>query len=89
MLSFNPGSRISAADALKHPYFTNLPRPTKPAKLPRPKKEEEAVDVDSASGGRKRQLLDAFSEDGDVFGGKAIDGPSASKRMDMRISSPA
>ncbi|KAJ2785320.1 TFIIH complex serine/threonine-protein kinase subunit kin28 [Coemansia interrupta] len=93
MLAFNPSSRISAADALNHPYFTNLPRPTKPAKLPRPKKEEEAaVDMDSTGGGRKRQLYDAFSDDGDVFGENAIDttgGPAASKRVDMRISSPA
>ncbi|KAJ2847718.1 TFIIH complex serine/threonine-protein kinase subunit kin28, partial [Coemansia erecta] len=66
MLTYNPVTRITAAEALQHPYFRNFPRPTRPAKLPRPK-QESAVDGDrnSDSGKKKRQFNDAF--DGDVF----------------------
>ncbi|KAI8323544.1 Pkinase-domain-containing protein, partial [Martensiomyces pterosporus] len=35
MLTYNPVGRITAAQALAHPYFANLPRPTPPAKLPK------------------------------------------------------
>jgi len=33
MMRFNPASRISASDALAHPYFSNSPFPTPTAKL--------------------------------------------------------
>lgn len=35
MLLFDPSKRISAMDALAHPYFVNAPRPTAPAELPK------------------------------------------------------
>ncbi|KAJ2489551.1 TFIIH complex serine/threonine-protein kinase subunit kin28 [Coemansia sp. RSA 2050] len=91
MLTFNPVQRISAADALQHPYFRNLPRPTAPAKLPRPQQttaeeqEEAAVDAN-----RKRQFKEAFD---DALGATDPDRRQAvepvAKKMDLRISSPA
>ncbi|KAJ2711851.1 TFIIH complex serine/threonine-protein kinase subunit kin28 [Coemansia spiralis] len=88
MLAFNPASRISAADALRHPYFANHPRPTDPEKLPRPK--QNIAGEDTAA--RKRQFQDAF--DGEVFGDATPTmGPGepepAAKRVDLRITSPA
>lgn len=38
-LIFDPRKRISALDALKHPYFHTAPLPTHPAKLPKPTAE--------------------------------------------------
>ena len=38
MLAFDPSQRISAAEALKHPYFSSEPKPTPLAELPLPKK---------------------------------------------------
>lgn len=35
-LVYEPGRRITALEALHHPYFTGLPYPTHPSKLPRP-----------------------------------------------------
>ena len=35
MLTYDPERRISARDALMHPYFKNAPRPTTPIELPR------------------------------------------------------
>ncbi|KAH7464651.1 hypothetical protein PRIC1_005733 [Phytophthora ramorum] len=34
LLKYNPAERITAADALKHPYFSNSPAPTPTEKLP-------------------------------------------------------
>lgn len=36
LMTFNPEQRISAAEALAHPYFSSQPSPTPPAQLPRP-----------------------------------------------------
>ncbi|CAG8561260.1 6641_t:CDS:2, partial [Dentiscutata heterogama] len=35
MLTFDPNKRISAREALLHPYFRNKPRPTAPVRLPK------------------------------------------------------
>ncbi|KAG9312915.1 kinase-like domain-containing protein [Chiua virens] len=35
-LTYEPRKRISAREALHHPYFTSLPFPTHPSKLPKP-----------------------------------------------------
>lgn len=35
MLTFDPTKRITAREALAHPYFQNAPRPTPPAALPK------------------------------------------------------
>lgn len=44
MLTFDPLRRITAREALSHPYFSsNLPRPTTPEKLPRPDPERLAL----------------------------------------------
>jgi len=40
MLTYNPSKRISAKEALLHPYFRNKPRPTDPSDLPRCTKED-------------------------------------------------
>jgi cyclin-dependent kinase 7 len=34
MLTYDPLLRISARDALAHPYFSTLPPPTAPSALP-------------------------------------------------------
>ncbi|KYR02636.1 p34-cdc2 protein [Tieghemostelium lacteum] len=44
MLLFNPSSRISASDALKHPYFTNGVKPTNPTDLPVPQKAKKDIE---------------------------------------------
>lgn len=36
LLKFDPKARVSARQALHHRYFTSLPRPTPPIKLPKP-----------------------------------------------------
>eukprot|EP00878_Enallax_costatus_P040606 GHUV01046925.1.p1 GENE.GHUV01046925.1~~GHUV01046925.1.p1 ORF type:complete len:169 (+),score=46.53 GHUV01046925.1:68-508(+) len=36
MMQFDPDKRITAAEALQHPYFSNEPVPTPPASLPKP-----------------------------------------------------
>jgi serine/threonine protein kinase len=56
MLQLDPLRRISTADALRHPYFSNNPQPTPPALLPRPMKREDAPLVGpggQAGGGAK------------------------------------
>ncbi|KAI0343218.1 Pkinase-domain-containing protein [Trametopsis cervina] len=39
-LVYDPRKRISAKDALHHPYFSALPYPTHPTKLPKPAKKD-------------------------------------------------
>mmetsp|Transcript_6564 Transcript_6564/g.24370 ORF Transcript_6564/g.24370 Transcript_6564/m.24370 type:complete len:512 (+) Transcript_6564:199-1734(+) len=36
LLTYNPSARLTAPQALHHPYFSNLPRPTPPGSLPKP-----------------------------------------------------
>ncbi|KAJ1953143.1 TFIIH complex serine/threonine-protein kinase subunit kin28 [Linderina pennispora] len=75
MLTFDPAKRITAEGALRHAYFTNSPRPTKPAKLPKP-----ARTIAEDSEPRKRPLDDAFDN---------AEAPIAKRPVDLRISSPA
>lgn len=41
MMALDPAKRISATEALAHPYFSNSPLPTPPPRLPRPIKRED------------------------------------------------
>lgn len=81
-LLFNPKKRITAHQALKHPYFHTNPLPTHPAKLPKPNAElvprrtpGEEVNVNgnnngmtNATGNKKRKSEVA---DGDMTGSRA------------------
>jgi cyclin-dependent kinase 7 len=57
-LIFEPRKRISARSALDHPYFTSMPYPTHPSKLPKPltvtsraaEEVDGSVDLDGAPG---------------------------------------
>ncbi|RKP39931.1 kinase-like domain-containing protein [Dimargaris cristalligena] len=51
MLVYNPIKRITALEALNHPYFQNLPRPTAPKKLPKP-----ALNINEGQVAEKRRL---------------------------------
>ncbi|KAJ6672660.1 CELL DIVISION PROTEIN KINASE [Salix viminalis] len=42
MFTYDPKSRISVQQALEHRYFTSVPLPTDPAKLPRPAPKRES-----------------------------------------------
>ncbi|KCV68723.1 CMGC/CDK/CDK7 protein kinase [Fonticula alba] len=55
LLVMNPLRRISAEEALRHPYFSNLPRPSKPADLPNPKQAAKAQ-AGGAGGGPSRGM---------------------------------
>ncbi|KXZ54250.1 CDKD1 protein [Gonium pectorale] len=51
MLCLDPLRRISAAEALRHPYFSNNPAPTPHRLLPRPVKREDAPLAAAGGGG--------------------------------------
>lgn len=38
LTQFDPAQRLSAAEALRHPFFSEAPLPTAPAKLPKPRR---------------------------------------------------
>ncbi|KAJ2162064.1 TFIIH complex serine/threonine-protein kinase subunit kin28 [Coemansia sp. RSA 552] len=84
MLLFNPAGRISASDALNHPYFLSLPRPTDPARLPR----TTPIGGDQAdASAKKRPYQDAFVESSSTMATR--DPEQAFKKADLRIKSPA
>lgn len=71
LLTFNPLKRISALDALKHPYFHTAPLPTHPKKLPKPSAElvpravpPEEVNGGNPAGNKKRKSEAAENGDG-------------------------
>ncbi|GAA5834238.1 hypothetical protein JCM3766R1_004497 [Sporobolomyces carnicolor] len=39
LLTYDPRKRYNSVQSLKHPYFSSLPHPTKPDRLPKPKKD--------------------------------------------------
>ncbi|KAH9935916.1 CMGC/CDK/CDK7 protein kinase [Epithele typhae] len=49
-LVYDPRRRISARAALDHPYFSALPYPSHPSKLPKPVKKEAAVSLEELDG---------------------------------------
>ena len=36
LVAFDPRKRLTAAEALQHPYFKSSPKPTDPGRLPKP-----------------------------------------------------
>jgi cyclin-dependent kinase 7 len=50
MLVYEPRKRISAREGLDHPYFTALPNPTHPSKLPKTAASITAADEDELEG---------------------------------------
>ncbi|KAI9206201.1 kinase-like domain-containing protein [Polychytrium aggregatum] len=64
MLIYDPLKRITANDALAHRYFTNLPRPTAPERLPRMRDSSHAADESKPTHKRKADDSFAISEDG-------------------------
>lgn len=66
MLTYDPTKRISAEEALCHPYFTNHPRPTPSDRLPKKQADTETKgtkrariedDDEELQGIRKRKLF--------------------------------
>ena len=61
MLQYDPNKRPKASAALQHEYFRNLPRPTRPNKLPRDvgdsddkKRKFEDDEIEGASNIKRR-----------------------------------
>ena len=63
LLKYNPNSRITAADALKHPYFQAGVQPTPPDQLPKPSKS--ALASTALSGEHSPTKRDLFAENDD------------------------
>ncbi|KAL7419748.1 TFIIH complex serine/threonine-protein kinase subunit kin28 [Cryptotrichosporon argae] len=78
LLRYDPGARPSAREALHHRFFTSLPRPTAPARLPKPLAElaprqlapDETMGKPLASNGVKRKA-ESPNADG-LDGGKKV-----------------
>ncbi|CAL1714765.1 unnamed protein product [Somion occarium] len=49
-LVYDPKKRISAKEALNHPYFFALPYPSHPSKLPKPVKKESHIIIEEVEG---------------------------------------
>jgi len=74
LLSYNPATRISAKDALAHPYFNEEPRPQHPVLMPTypsmhegrrrrahhkdPNRESDSADINDLR--HQRDLVDGF-----------------------------
>jgi cyclin-dependent kinase 7 len=74
MLSYDPNKRITAQDALLHPYFVNDPKPSQPSDLPMPRKVFESQEeqdtngtttVTNGRGGRASKVL-VFADNEDL-----------------------
>jgi len=71
MLRYSPSSRLTATEALKHPYFINYPPPTIPSELPRSNKPTSEAEMNfSPKKSPSKRPLDT----------KDDIGPSASRR---------
>ncbi|KAI0693175.1 kinase-like domain-containing protein [Cerioporus squamosus] len=49
-LIYDPKRRVSAKDALNHPYFFALPYPSHPSKLPKPAKKDSGIPLEEVDG---------------------------------------
>ncbi|KAJ3219308.1 TFIIH complex serine/threonine-protein kinase subunit kin28 [Dinochytrium kinnereticum] len=63
MLKYCPSQRITAYDALQHSFFSNLPRPTPPERLPRdtskqPSASEKGKDGDIKAGVKRKSQFE-------------------------------
>jgi cyclin-dependent kinase 7 len=98
MLNFDPNQRISAEEALKHPYFTNEPLPTPPPQIPHPvltnKNNTDDAELNKhlqqrASPSHRRVQLDDVNEKERTVGRKRLsEGDTAGiqslkRRLDM------
>ena len=41
LLTYNPKSRLTASAALKHPWFAEMPLPSRPEELPHPAQQQD------------------------------------------------
>jgi len=70
LLRYNPSERISASEALQHPYFSNNPTPTSPSLLPRidptnkttTNQDAEIEAILKSSPGYSKKMLEADHE---------------------------
>ena len=64
LLMYDPRRRLSAKDALGHPYFVNSPRPTVPEELPKSQGDylHPHVKTEPAGQSKKRDAADLLSQ---------------------------
>lgn len=80
LMAFDPGKRISAAEALRHPYFSSDPPPTPAADLPLPRRVTEAAaagDGAGAEGGGQDAADGGAREGGSAGNGAGGAGPGS------------
>ncbi|RUP02435.1 kinase-like domain-containing protein [Jimgerdemannia flammicorona] len=77
MLVFDPNKRITAHDALLHPYFRSKPRPTALGALPKHKKSE----LNGMPTLKRRASISLFTEDSEIV---ATEGPKV-KRIARKL----
>ncbi|KNC51872.1 CMGC/CDK/CDK7 protein kinase [Thecamonas trahens ATCC 50062] len=80
MLAYNPASRISATEALQHPYFTNSPPPLPISELPLPESART----------RAREAALGFDSDDEASGAIGMDTSAASSSTNGKraVASP-